>query len=229
MELGVPFNGGPRTHTGRQASLCVWAVGTYARLGLYGCLVNPSKCAFDCSAVAIHFFYFFLFSRDPTTSSWQRKQVLHNVHKLSQSSKKKQGQVCVYMLDEFNRVCKDCELSLHTCKPRSASACNENPSPGFFLMMDCSGWLLLGRVGVITVLQSEIPCVRPAGEHSCWPHDFSQVIHAVLIPTVMALSWGSAALPGPPRFSLWPPWQHCPSAACQPRRAWGGWWESGRG
>ena len=58
---------------------------------------------------------------------------------------------------------------------------------------------------------------------------FPQVIHAVLIPTVMALSWGSAALPGPPRFSLWPPWQHCPSAACQPRQAQGGWLEGGRG
>lgn len=58
---------------------------------------------------------------------------------------------------------------------------------------------------------------------------FPQVIHAVLIPTVMALSWGSAAPPGPPRFSLWPRWQRCPSAACQPRRARGGWWESRRG
>ena len=53
---------------------------------------------------------------------------------------------------------------------------------------------------------------------------FPQVIHAVLIPTVMVLCWGSAAPPGPPRFSLWPPWQHCPSAACQLRQACGCWW-----
>lgn len=57
---------------------------------------------------------------------------------------------------------------------------------------------------------------------------FPRVIHAVLITTVKALCWGSAALPGPPRFSLWPPWQHRPSAACQPHQRCSGWWESAR-
>lgn len=57
---------------------------------------------------------------------------------------------------------------------------------------------------------------------------FPRVIHAVLITTVKALCWGSAAPPGPPRFSLWPPWQHRPSAACQPHRGCAGWWESAR-
>lgn len=54
----------------------------------------------------------------------------------------------------------------------SEAACNKTSSPGCFLMIDYSGWLLLGRVGVIIVLQSEMPCVRSAGQHSCWPHDF---------------------------------------------------------
>lgn len=38
--------------------------------------------------------------------------------------------------------------------------------------------------------------MHPAGEHSCWPPRFPKVIHVVLIPAVMALSWGSVSLLG---------------------------------
>lgn len=115
-------------------------------------------------------------------------------------------------------------VCLHVTMTRPTSACNDSSSPGFFLMIDYS---LLGEWGLS-------PCCRvqyhvfaqqgniPAGPMISSGHSFSS------LPTVMALCWGSATPPGPPRFSLWPPWQRCPSAACQPHQGSRGWLESGR-
>lgn len=112
---------------------------------------------------------------------------------------------------------------LHVTIKCPTSVCNDNSSPGFFLMMD---YPLLGEWGLS-------PCCRvkyhvfaqqgniPAGPMISSGHPFSS------LPTVMALCWGSATLPGPPRFSLWPPWQCCSSDACQPHQGCSGLLESG--
>lgn len=88
------------------------------------------------------------------------------------------------MLDELSkvdRIMQPLYVCIHVTMPCSASACNENPSLGFFLMMDCSGWLLLGSGEGLS------PCCRvkyhvcaqreniPGGPmissgHSCSPH-----------------------------------------------------------
>lgn len=59
---------------------------------------------------------------------------------------------------------------------------------------------------------------------------FPKVIHAVLIPTVMALSWGSVALWGPPHSTSLasPIVRPLQLPACRPLHDYG-WWESGRG
>lgn len=105
----------------------------------------------------------------------------------------------------LGRACKDGELCAALtcwCKCNCATLCicmRWEPFTGF-LFNDGLFW-------VAVTAEWNTMCA-PSGRTFLLAPWFPKVIHAVLIPTVMALSWGSATLPGPPRFSLWPPWQH---------------------
>lgn len=74
-----------------------------------------------------------------------------------------------------------------------------------FLMMDCCECVLLMRVEVSVDSTHKNTMCAPSGRTFLPAPRFPQVIHAVLIPTVMALSWGLDAPSGPPHFCPWPP------------------------
>lgn len=95
------------------------------------------------------------------------------------------------------------------------------------LMMDCCECVLLMRVEVSVDSTHKNTMCAPSGRTFLPAPRFPQVIHAVLIPTVMALSWGLDAPSGPPHFCPWPPWRPCLSAARQPHTSWGTTTDSG--